>query len=104
MDVEYFTGGLSLNHDITLSLGLRSTPKFQQYTPDLHRHTSVRVDPYPFIAYQGAKTLCIHIIWMWDALHGGYESLNHDITSSLGLRFIPYFPKNPPPTYTGILV
>ncbi len=30
-------------------------------TPHLNRHTSVRVDPYPFIAYQGAKTLSIHI-------------------------------------------
>ncbi len=27
----------------------------------------------PSIAYQGAKTLCMHIIWMWNALHGGFE-------------------------------
>jgi hypothetical protein len=27
----------------------------------------------PSTAYQGAETLCIHMIWMWDALHGGLE-------------------------------
>ena len=34
-------------------------------------HNTVRVDPYPFIAYQGAETLSIHIIWMWNALSMG---------------------------------
>ncbi len=37
----------SLNHDITTSLGLNHTPIIQKFTtPDLHRHNSVRVDPY----------------------------------------------------------
>jgi len=26
----------------------------------------------PFTAYQGAKTLFIHMIWMWDAVHVGF--------------------------------
>jgi hypothetical protein len=40
------TGGLSLNHAITSSLGLRSTPKPPKSTPDLHWHNTLRVDPY----------------------------------------------------------
>jgi hypothetical protein len=41
-------------------------------------HNTVRVDPYPFsgpicpsTACQGAETLSIHIIWMWNALSMG---------------------------------
>ena len=52
----------SLNHDITTSLGLRPTPIFLKSSPDLHRHNSVRA------ANQGAETLCIHMILMWDWL------------------------------------
>ena len=36
----------SLNHDITTSLRPRPTPIFLNSTPDLHRHNSVRADPY----------------------------------------------------------
>ncbi len=36
----------SLNHDITASLRPRPTPIFLNSTPDLHRHNSVRADPY----------------------------------------------------------
>ena len=36
----------SLNHDITTSLRLCNTPIFVNSTPDLHRHNSVRADPY----------------------------------------------------------
>jgi hypothetical protein len=35
-----------LNHDITTSYRLRSTPKSPKSTPYLHRHNSVRVDTY----------------------------------------------------------
>ena len=27
----------------------------------------------PSTAYQGAKTLCIYIIWMWDAVYGALK-------------------------------
>ncbi len=40
------TGGWSLNHDITTSLGLSHTPIIQKSTPDLHRRNNVRVGPY----------------------------------------------------------
>jgi hypothetical protein len=64
------TGVWSLNHDITTSLGLRHTPRFLK----LHRRKSVKCAPIcPSTAYQGAKTICKHMIWMWDAIHGGLE-------------------------------
>ena len=39
-------GVWSLNHHITTSLGLSPTPILVKSIPDLHRHNSVRVDPY----------------------------------------------------------
>ena len=36
----------SINHDITTSLRLHPTPIFLNSTPNLHRHNSVRADPY----------------------------------------------------------
>ncbi len=29
---------------------------------------------YPFTAYQGAETLCIHTIWICEALQVGFEA------------------------------
>jgi hypothetical protein len=49
----------------------------------------------PSTAYQGDKTLCIHMKWMGDALQAGLEPqpFNHDITTSLGLGAQLNFPK-----------
>jgi hypothetical protein len=43
----------------------------------------------------GAKTPYIHMIWMWDIVYGVW-SLNHDITTSLGLSHTPNIKKSPP--------
>jgi hypothetical protein len=57
----------SLNHDITTSHGLRSTPKTRKIHPPPAEGYSGKGGPIcPYTAYQGAKTLCIHPIWMWD--------------------------------------
>ena len=49
-------GVWSLNHDLTTTLGLSHVPIFPKST-----------------ASQGAKILCIHPIWMWDAVNGGLQ-------------------------------
>jgi hypothetical protein len=37
----------------------------------------------PSTAYQGAETLCIHMIWMYDAFYGGLEGLPTDKTTRI---------------------
>ncbi len=46
----------------------------------------------PFTASQGAKTLCIHPLWMWDAVDGGSkpQPWHHNIIQA---RPYPIFPK-----------
>jgi hypothetical protein len=41
---------------------------------------------YPSTAYQGAKTLCIHKIWMWDAVYGGLEGRPTDKTTGKPIK------------------
>ena len=51
----------SLNHGITTSHGLRSTPIIPKSTPDLQRGYHCKGGPIcPYTACQGTKTLCIH--------------------------------------------
>ncbi len=47
----------------------------------------------PFTAYQGAKTktLCIHLIWIWDAVSVTVFSLNHDNPTSFEFAYTPIF-------------
>jgi len=73
-------GVCSLNHDTTTSY---MTPqhhtgsailKFSWNSPPpahvlQHKDTPI----CPSTASQGAKTLCIHPIWMWDAINGGWQ-------------------------------
>ena len=53
------------------SYRLSHTPFFLKLPPPAHvlRHKGVPI--YPSTAHQGAKTLCIHPIWMWDTVNGG---------------------------------
>ncbi len=73
-------GGLEpLDHHITTSLGLSPTPMFQKSILNLHRHNSVRVGTYAHSQHiKVLKTLCIQIVWMWDA-SVGVGSFNHHI-------------------------
>ncbi len=70
------TGLWSLSHDLTTSLGLTYVPNLPKIHPHLHRRNTVSVHPYahPQHIYQGAKTLCIHMIWMWDESLQGFEA------------------------------
>jgi hypothetical protein len=86
----------SLNHDITTSLGLGLSSIFLKSTPALHRCNSVRVHPY---AYPQHIKVLKHCVYIW---HGcGKQSvrvcsLNHDITTSLGLGLSSIFLKSTP--------
>jgi hypothetical protein len=92
--------GLSFSHDITTSIWLRLTQYPQKSTPNLHRHYSVRVNPY---AHPQHIIVVKHFVYIqygcgMHSLVG--LSLNHETTSSLGLRSTSI----PPPTCTVITV
>ena len=63
---------LSLNHeDLTTSLGLWTLPppKFPKNPPPPAQAEQCKGNPIcPSTAYQSAKTLCMYILWMWDAV------------------------------------
>ena len=63
----------SLSHDTTTSYRLSHTPFFLKLPPPAHvlRHKGVPI--CPSTASQGAKTLCIQPIWMWDTVNGGWK-------------------------------
>ena len=50
-------------------------PIFSKVTPTCTRITAIRmgVPICPSTALQGAKTLCIHPTWMWDAVNEGLQ-------------------------------
>ena len=86
----------SLNHDNTTSLGLGLSPSFLKSTPDLHRCNSVRAHTY--VHPQHIKVLK-HCVYTWHGcgMHSKCVwSLNHDITTSLGLGLSPIFLKSTP--------
>ncbi len=56
-------GDWSLSNDLSTSLGLDHTPRFCKGEPIC-----------PSTEYQDAKTLCLHMIWMWDASCVGLET------------------------------
>ncbi len=60
----------SLKHDTTASFGFSHTPFSPNFSPTCTRKG---VTICPFKAYQGAKTLCIHPIWMWDAVWSCFQ-------------------------------
>jgi hypothetical protein len=87
----------SLNHDITTSLGgLGLSSIFLKSTPALHRRNSVRVHPY---AHPQHIKVLKHCVYIW---HGSgkqsvrVRSLNHDITTSLGVGLSSIFLKSTP--------
>ncbi len=83
----------SVNHDITTSLRLSTSPIFQKNHPHLHKHISPHANPhhikmlskpFQFIWYR----LGVQLLGVW--------SLNHDILASLVLCHTPVFQKSPP--------
>jgi hypothetical protein len=69
-------GLCSLNHDTTTSIGSTLPQLYKNKFPTSahpHGYNSLsKVAPIRLsTAYQGAKTLHIHPIWMWDAVSGG---------------------------------
>ena len=73
---------MALQHhlDFTMPLKFPKNPP-----PPAQVKQCKRAPMFPSTAYQGAKSLCIHMIWMWDAVCK-LQSLNHDLKTSLGLH------------------
>jgi len=90
------TGVWSLNHDITTTLGLSPTPIFLKFTPDQHRCNSVRVDPYAHSQHIKVLKHCLYTWYGCGMQSTGVWSINHDITTSLGLSPAPIFHKSTP--------
>ncbi len=70
-----------------------AVPKFPKIHPCPAQAQQCKGGPLClFTAYQGAKTLCIHMIWMWDEVHGGLEpqSCYYNITRA---QPYPNYPK-----------
>ena len=72
-------------------------PNFPKIHPHLKSVSGKGAPTCPSIAYQDAKTLCIYIIRMWDAVHGALKPhpwlYNITWTQPSFLQFL----KNPPP-------
>jgi len=67
---------------------------FQKSTPHLQRYQCNSAPTIcPSTASQGAKTLCIYMPWLGDVVSGVW-SLNHDLTTTLGLSHAPIFQKS----------
>ncbi len=67
-------GVCSLKHDFTTSLKLSHTPNFSKFQPPpVEAYQCKGVPTCPSTAYQGAKTYCIYMIWMWDAIYGALQ-------------------------------
>jgi len=81
-------------------------PVFPKIHPHLHMYYVYKGVPIcPSTASQGVKPLCIHPIWMWDAVNGGLQPQpwHRNIIQN---RPYPVFPKIHPPLhmYYGIRV
>jgi hypothetical protein len=61
-----FHGGFGASTFITSSFRLGPTPISKNPPPP-----STGAPICPSMAYQGAETLSIYMIWMWNANHGG---------------------------------
>ena len=65
----------------TTSLVLSNTPNFPKNPPPPSEAYQCKGAPTcPSTAYQGAKTHCIYMIWMWDAVYRGLEGPPTDKT------------------------
>jgi hypothetical protein len=89
-------GFWSLNHDLTTSLGLSHVPNLPKIHPHLHRCNCKGALMCLSTLYQGANTLCINMVWMWDAIYGALEPQPwpYNITRTQPCS---QFCKNPPP-------
>ena len=103
MDVGCSQSGFSAStmtwhHNI---IQARPYPIFPEIHPHLNMYYGYNDAPIcPSTASQGDKTLCIHPIWMWDAVAViSVFSLNHDTTTTYWLGHTP-FPLKLIPTCT----
>ncbi len=71
-------------------------PNFSIWLPPAEAYQCKGTPTCPSTAYQGAKTHCIYIVWMWDAVCGALKPQPwlYNITQT---QPYPQYPKNPPP-------
>ncbi len=69
---------------------------FPKINPNLHRHNSVRVDPYAHPQHIKVLKDFFYISYGCEMISTGGWSLNHDITTSLRLRSAPISQKSTP--------
>ncbi len=78
-------------------------PNFSKFCPHLHRYNSVRVHPYTHPQHMKVLKHFLYIQYGCGMQSVVVYSLNHDTTTSVGLRLTPIF-QNLAPTCTGIIV
>ena len=78
-------------------------PNFPKFGHHFHRYNSVRVHPYAHPQHMKVLKHLTYIQYGWGMQSGVANSLNHDTTTSFGLRHSPIL-RNLAPTCTGIAV
>ncbi len=68
---KQFEVAVSLNHDIMTSFWLHKCPRTQNKRQVGWVKLCKADTVCPWTEYQCAQTLCIHLIWMWEAVWGG---------------------------------
>ena len=89
-----------LIHDLTTPLELQHALNFPKIHPHLHRWNNVRVHPCAHPQHIKVLTLFVYICYGCGMQFARLWSLNHDLTTSLGLRHALNFQKSTP-TCTG---
>ena len=68
---------ITARSDLTTSVRLSNNPIFLKFHPHLQSPEVYQCEDAPICpstAYQGAKALCIYMIWMWDVIYGALEA------------------------------
>jgi hypothetical protein len=87
---------MTLDHDITTSIRLRSAPKPKSPPPTCTGLNIVRVDPYAHSHHIKVPKNFVYIQYGCGIQSEACCSLNNDIATSLGLRSAPKTPKPTP--------
>ncbi len=86
----------SLNNDITTSIGLPHALNFPKPHPHLHQQNSIRVHPYAPPQHIKVLKHFVYICYGCGMQFARLWSLNHDLTTSIGLCNALNFPKPHP--------
>jgi hypothetical protein len=90
---DAFSGGVQPQPWHHIVIGALPYPNFATFGPHLHKYNSVRVHPCAHPRQHTMKVLRHFIYIQYGCMmqSAGVYSLNHDITTSFGLRLTPIF-------------